>query len=113
MLCYRPRCVAAERVRARPAAHTPPRTVQYYPPLDHNIFQRRATHVAQQLFPDVSGGMLKDYDQLLDKNPLKPGQWPVKSGRTQRRCSAHGHAACDLDACRLADAVFAWHQDMA
>jgi phytanoyl-CoA hydroxylase len=48
---------------------------------NNNIYERRAANVMKQLFPNKS--MQKDYDQLLDKNPMK------------------------------SDAVFAWHQDMA
>lgn len=55
----------------------------YYPPLAGNVFERRAAAAVAQLFPTVPDGMVKDYDQLLDKNPNK------------------------------ADAVFLWHQDMA
>jgi ectoine hydroxylase-related dioxygenase (phytanoyl-CoA dioxygenase family) len=55
----------------------------YLPSLQNNIYERRAAHVAKLLFPNVEGGMILDYDQLLNKRPGKEG------------------------------AVFAWHQDMA
>lgn len=46
---------------------------KYYPLLAGNIYERRAADAVAQLFPGVPGGMAKDYDQLLDKNPNKPG----------------------------------------
>lgn len=55
----------------------------YLPSLQNNIYERRAAYVASILFPNVKGGMVLDYDQLLNKRPGKKG------------------------------AVFAWHQDMA
>ena len=54
---------------------------QYPDFCNNNIYERRAANVMKQLFPTKK--MLKDYDQLLDKMPMKK------------------------------DAVFAWHQDMA
>lgn len=54
---------------------------RYYPPMRGNIYERLTSSMAQQLFPE--SGMVKDYDQLLNKRPGKD------------------------------DAVFAWHQDMA
>jgi hypothetical protein len=41
----------------------------YYPALKNNIYERRAAHVCQQLFPDTNMGM--DYDQLLAKKPSR------------------------------------------
>ena len=61
----------------------------YYPPLQHNLYERLTNSMAQQLFVkhhhsnNNTAIMVKDYDQLLNKRP----------GKT--------------------DAVFSWHQDMA
>lgn len=53
---------------------------RYHPALAGNVYERRAQAIADQLFGVAPGGMVYDYDQFLDKRPLKP------------------------------DAVFAWHQ---
>lgn len=59
----------------------------YYPPLQGNPYERLTESMAQQLFAAKAEAdhtvMVKDYDQFLNKRPGK------------------------------ADAVFAWHQDMA
>jgi len=52
----------------------------YYPSFQNNVYERLTACIAQQLFPSL--GMIKDYDQLLNKRPGK------------------------------GDAIFAWHQDM-
>lgn len=57
---------------------------RYHPPLQGNVYERRAADVARQLCGE---GMLLDYDQLVAKPPHKPdatfhwhqdlGYWPV------------------------------------
>ena len=56
---------------------------RYHPALAGNVYERRSEAVAAQLYKLGAGSMTYDYDQFLDKRPRK------------------------------ADAVFAWHQDMA
>src|SRR6185295_10667858 len=57
---------------------------RYHPPLQGNIYERRAADVAAQLCGD---GMALDYDQLVAKPPQQPravfhwhqdlGYWPI------------------------------------